>query len=55
LGSGILHDTSWLGLDAIYPTFLLALVMFEVRDRATWISDTSESRQLRTLSAACAG
>jgi hypothetical protein len=33
-----------LGLDAIYPTFLLALVMFEVRDRATWISEPQIAR-----------
>jgi predicted branched-subunit amino acid permease len=35
LGSGIFHDTSGLGLDAIYPTFFVTLVMAEVRDRAT--------------------
>lgn len=35
LGGGIFHDTSAYGLDAIYPTFFLALLLAEIRDRTT--------------------
>lgn len=35
LGGGLFGDASRFGLDAIYPTFFLALVIAEVRDRTT--------------------
>lgn len=35
LGGDVFGDTSRLGLDAIYPTFFLALVIAEVKDRTT--------------------
>lgn len=35
LGGGLFDDASSLGLDAIYPTFFLALVIAEVKDRTT--------------------
>ena len=35
LGGDLLGDPSRLGLDAIFPTFFLALVIAEVRDRTT--------------------
>jgi 4-azaleucine resistance transporter AzlC len=35
LGGDLLGDTSRLGLDAIYPTFFLALAIAEVKDRTT--------------------
>jgi 4-azaleucine resistance transporter AzlC len=36
LGGDLLGDTSRLGLDAIYPTFFLALLIAEVKDRTTF-------------------
>lgn len=35
LGGGLFSDPSRLGLDAIYPTFFLALVIAEIKDRTT--------------------
>lgn len=35
LGGGLFNDPSRFGLDAIYPTFFLALVMAEIKDRTT--------------------
>lgn len=35
LGGGLFSDPSRFGLDAIYPTFFLALVMAEIKDRTT--------------------
>lgn len=35
LGGGLINDTSAFGLDAIYPTFFLALLIAEIRDRTT--------------------
>lgn len=35
LGGGLFPDTSALGLDAIYPTFFLALAIAEVKNRTT--------------------
>ena len=37
LGGDLLGDTSRLGLDAIYPTFFLALLIAEVKDRTTLV------------------
>ncbi|MCW2839845.1 MAG: branched-chain amino acid permease [Aeromicrobium sp.] len=37
LGGDLLGDTSRLGLDAIYPTFFLALLISEVKDRTTFV------------------
>jgi 4-azaleucine resistance transporter AzlC len=37
LGGDLLGDTSRLGLDAIYPTFFLALAIAEVKDRTTLV------------------
>lgn len=36
LGGGIFDDTAAFGLDAIYPTFFLALLIAEIRDRTTF-------------------
>lgn len=35
LGGGLFSDPSRFGLDAIYPTFFLALVIAEIKDRTT--------------------
>jgi 4-azaleucine resistance transporter AzlC len=35
LGGGLFDDSSRLGLDAIYPTFFLALLIAEIKDRTT--------------------
>lgn len=35
LGGGLFDDPSRFGLDAIYPTFFLALVIAEIKDRTT--------------------
>ncbi|MET0928737.1 MAG: AzlC family ABC transporter permease [Aeromicrobium sp.] len=37
LGGDLLGNTSRLGLDAIYPTFFLALLITEVKDRTTLV------------------
>jgi 4-azaleucine resistance transporter AzlC len=37
LGGDLLGNTSRLGLDAIYPTFFLALLISEVKDRTTFV------------------
>jgi 4-azaleucine resistance transporter AzlC len=37
LGGGILADAQRLGLDAVFPTFFLALVVAEVKDRTTLV------------------
>lgn len=37
LGGDLLGDTSRLGLDAIYPTFFLALLVAEIKDRTTCV------------------
>ncbi len=37
LGGGLFDDPSRFGLDAIYPTFFLALVVAEIKDRTTLV------------------